>query len=308
MKILVTGSTGLLGRYIVAAFHGKGHQVRAMVRSSTPEWMKNLNGVEAVEGDVEIPETLSDLVEGVDQVIHCAAVVSLQARDHDKVMHVNVGGTRNIVNTCLNARIPRLLHVSSVAAIGHDNPSGVYDEQTPWSEASGFYAQSKYDAELEVYRGMAEGLHAVIVNPAVVLAPDDHSTSSGRLVRYARSGTWFYTDGKVNLVDVRDVAEAVLRLAEHGEMKSGDRFILSAGNLSWKAFLGGMASRCGKSRPFLALPRSLVRMAMRLSGLPASQADSAFNLHSYDASRIKSAVGLSFRPLTETMDWVCAKP
>jgi len=288
---------------VVKALHAKGHSLRAMVRNVAPEWMNKLSGLEVMEGDVEIQETLTNLMEDVELVVHCAAVVSLNNRDQALVNRVNVEGTRNVVNACLQGNVPALLHMSSVAAIGHGDSSGIFNEDTPWTEATGFYAQSKYDAELEVHRGIAEGLRAVIVNPSVVLAPDDHGKSSGRLVRYAKSGTWFHTDGKVNLVDVRDVAEAVVHLTAQNRWVNGERFILSAGSLSWKNFLGGMAERCGRRRPFFSLAKPLVRLAMKIAGLPSSQADSAFSQHSYNASKIRSSTGLSFRSLEETLDW-----
>ena len=186
--ILVTGGTGFLGSYIIKQLVEKGYAVRAIRRSNKPDgyrvpfWIPKeiVDNVEWVEGDVLDVVALEEAMEGIDTVIHTAAVISFIKKDRPNMYQVNVEGTANVVNMMLEKNVRRLMHVSSVAALGRSASGGHVNEEKKWEESkvNTHYAKSKYKAELHVWRGTAEGLEAVIVNPSTILGYGDWNTGS----------------------------------------------------------------------------------------------------------------------------------
>ena len=182
---LVTGATGIVGSHVVLALCRAGHTVRALVRAGSdrrfverllgrePDGTALLARVRWCEGDVLDPVSLAAAMDGVRQVVHCAALVSFDPRDDEALLEVNVTGTAHVVNAALEAGVERLCHVSSIAALGTATDGAPVTEDTPWveDEERSVYAVSKYAAELEVHRGVAEGLDAVLVNPSLIIGP-----------------------------------------------------------------------------------------------------------------------------------------
>src|SRR5690606_16544851 len=159
---------------------------------------------------------LGDAFIGVSKVYHCAGMISYHAADRQRLMKVNVAGTANVVNLALQHRV-RLLHVSSIAAIGHAKHNNEASEDDLWEYTPGQlgYAIAKYEGEMEVWRGVAEGLDAVIVNPALIIGPSarsEGSDSSGTIFTMLHKGLNFYTDGSIGLIDVEDTAHAMVLL------------------------------------------------------------------------------------------------
>lgn len=320
MNILITGSTGLLGRHLVASLKPSGHRLRALVRTlPAPGFLHEL---ECVEGDVEIPESLVPAFAGVDLVIHAAALVSFDPRDRERLHAVNAMGTRNVVDACLQNRVPRLLLVSSVAAVGGGGKAdaGILSEDTPSSpdEPVSAYAQSKFESELEAFRGAAEGLKIQIINPSVILAPAAPDRSSGRLVSYVSKGPAFHTSGMLNVVDVRDVVDVLIRLiGSEGHWE--ERFILSAAALPWREFLTQAARRTGRKPPWISAPKAAVYAAAfcarwwaaclgRPAHLTMESARAAFGRRVYEGSKISRLLGARYRTMDETMDWIFGNP
>jgi dihydroflavonol-4-reductase len=172
--ILITGGTGFLGAYIIRALVEKGYGVRAIRRHNNfPSYIPKeiFDKVEWVEGDILDVVSLEDAMEGVDTVIHSAAIVSFTKREQKKMYKINVEGTANVVNIALEKNIKRFVHISSIAALGRKENGGHIDEEKKWEESriNTHYAKSKYKAELEVWRGISEGLNAVILNPSTIL-------------------------------------------------------------------------------------------------------------------------------------------
>ena len=177
MKNLVTGATGLVGMHILIDLLSKGEKVKAtFTKNSRLENVKKLfkfynkeslfSEIEWVEMDIEDVIQVFDTVKGVDHVYHSAAIVSFLKRDQSKMSNINIKGTANIVNACLENKVKKLGHISSVAAIGRKG-NGDYSEENTWLESNdnSFYAISKNKAENEVWRGVQEGLQSVIINP-----------------------------------------------------------------------------------------------------------------------------------------------
>lgn len=309
MKVAITGAGGLLGRFLVEAFAEAGHMVTAIHREGAQLPVSG-PGIRRISGDVELPESLLSDFEGLDLVVHAAAVVSLQNKDRDLMFRVNAEGTRHVVDACLMCGVKRLIHISSVAAVGSSERKECIDEDAPWDGGRSAYAQSKYEAETHVFRGAAEGMEVQVVNPSVILAPAEKGRSSMRLIDYIRSGGRFYTDGLVNLVDVRDVAAAVLGLSAI-PAETPERFILNGFTLTYQEFFSKLAKELGRRPPVWRASRTLLITLVTLIGwtgiigLSRSSVEAAFGRHRYDGRRICSRLGISYRRPEETLAWVC---
>jgi nucleoside-diphosphate-sugar epimerase len=323
--IFVTGGSGLLGSFLIPALVKQGHTVRASYRKQIPA-IPASDKVEWIEGDVRDITLLRKALVGVTHVFHCAGLVSYAPQDETQLQQVNVEGVAAVVDACLDqANDIRLCHVSSVAALGGATPKDggevvnfVVDENAKWDLGAehAAYATSKYLGELEVWRGISEGLSAVIVNPSVVLGPANWQRSSTRLFRYAHQEHAFYTPGSLNYVDVRDVVEAMLRLMFQVEV-SGERFVLSAGSVPLRDFLAQAAACFGKKPPTVAVPDWAAETIWRLEHIrslltgarPLITKDTARAGRRpvvYSAAKVQALTGFRFRPLAETIAWCCA--
>ena len=329
---LITGANGLIGSHIVRRYLDAGRTVAALRRADSDLHLVNdiKDRITWLEGDILDIPALEEAIQtvqsmGTVDVIHVAAIVSYSPKDRNRMDKVNVEGTANIVNICLSKGIRKLGYVSSVAAVGRptikrgsaaNNPAKVIDEEQRWEESpnNSFYGQTKYRAELEVWRGIAEGLHAVIVNPSLVLGEGDWTRSSTQLFKYAFDEKPFYPAGIVNLVDVRDVAEAIFQLMESNV--TAERFILSARSLSYKEFLDKLADALGKKRPGFRVSPKLTQVlwpieAIRswLTGKPPlitrETARSASGSYQYDGQKIEKMLPFRYRPIDETIQRIC---
>jgi dihydroflavonol-4-reductase len=325
MKILVTGGTGLVGSATVRRLLQAGHWVSVLHRANSDRSL--LKGTEHsvhwLEGDILDLLSLEKAMADCDCVVHAAAVVSFVPRDQASMYKVNVEGTANVVNACLKAGISKLCHVSSVAALGRPDPRRItpgqpfrINERQRWedSPANSAYAKTKYLAELEVWRGMAEGLPVVIVNPSLVLGEGDLKKSSTQIFNYVYSEKLFYTEGTVNYVDVEDIARAIETLIVSGI--HSERFILSAGSASYKELFRTIAGAFGKRPPSVRVGRRLAGIIWRaeaarswLTGskplITKDTARSATHQYVFDNSKIKEAIHFDFQPFTTTIERVC---
>jgi dihydroflavonol-4-reductase len=303
----------------------RGLAVRALYRSAMPP-IAAPAGIDWVLGDL-LDSSLLDsiLTPEVTHVLHCAGLVSYAPQDEDALLQINVEGTAAVVDACLRRSGIRLGYVSSVAALGHPAPdlaSGstttrLLDETATWDLGASHpaYATSKYLAELEVWRGVAEGLSAVIVNPSIVLGPGDWHRSSTRLLRYAYDEHWFYTRGQLNFVDVRDVVAHLLHLTLDLPALPPARYILNGGLHPLGEFLTNMAVALGRRPPTVAVPNWAAEVIWRLeygralltATRPLITRDTARAGRQpvlYDAGLATRATGLSFRPLVDTIAWL----
>lgn len=315
--VFVTGGSGLIGSFLIPELLRQGHQVKALYRGQVPA-VEGAAQVQWLEGDILDPALLRAAMQGVEYVFHCAGVVSYAPQDEELLKQVNIEGTANIVDACLEAGGIKLCHVSSIAAVGRPKNMKVLTEKAKWDPAAevSAYASSKYFGELEVWRGVAEGLSAVIVNPSVVLGPADWSRSSTQLFRYVYNERPFYTGGEANFVDVRDVVEAMLWIT-FSEI-SGERFILNAEQISYKAFFEYAAECFGKKAPSMKVPPLLAEIVWRLEHArswvtgrrPLITKDTARvsgKSHFFSNEKVRKAVELEFIPVSESVRWVCHK-
>lgn len=313
--VFVTGGSGLIGSFLIPALLRQGHPVKALYRGQIPA-VAGADRVQWVEGDILDPALLREALAGVEYVFHCAGLVSYAPQDEELLKQVNTEGTANIVDACLEAGSIKLCHVSSIAAVGRPKAVEVLTEKAKWDPAAylSAYASSKYFAELEVWRGVAEGLDAVMVNPSIVLGPADWSRSSTQLFKYVYNERPFYTAGEANFVDVRDVVEAMMRLT-FSEI-SGERFILNAERMSYRAFFEEVAACFGKKAPSIKVPPLLAEAVWRLEHARAwltgrrplitkDTARVAKKTHFFSNDKIRKTLSFEFRPVAESVRWVC---
>jgi nucleoside-diphosphate-sugar epimerase len=317
--ILVTGATGFLGSELALQLVQAGNSIRCTKRasSSIPTILQPFKKqIQWVDADMLDIFALEDAFEGVTQAYHCAAWVSLKQADKQEMIRTNLTGTANIVNICLEHNI-RMVHVSSIAAIGQELPGILITENTHLEEITenDGYALSKLQSEMEVWRGIAEGLDAVIVNPSLIIGANAGTDGSGQLFETVRKGLKFYTIGTNGFVDVADVAKCMIALMNsdiHAE-----RYIISAENISYKDITTSIAKGFGIQPPAkLAKPwmmgiawRGAALLAAITGGSPAIDkvaAKTSSETRLYDNSKIKKAISIEFRPIGESVREICA--
>lgn len=313
-KILVTGGTGFLGSYLIKDLINQGFDVRAIRRKSSR--MDMLEGVadkvEWVEADVLNVPALEEALQGIGKVYHSAAVISFDSRKRDWMMQINVEGTANMVNLALDAGVKKFLHVSSISSFGRYEMKKPIDESTNWQKHpdNTNYAISKHLSEMEVWRGQAEGLNTVIINPSTILGAGDWSTGSCALFDKIGKGLKFYTQGLNGFVDVRDVTKAAIQLMESDI--SAERFIVSEDNYRFKDIFFMIADAMQKPRPSLAANPFLTGIAWRVEWLKSRLTGSEALItketarytqmdFEYRNDKIKEALGIEFKPISETI-------
>lgn len=318
--IAVTGANGLLGSYIVRHLCESNTPFVAIRRKESDTSLLNdiQDKITWREADITDTTSLMDAFADVTGVIHTAAYVSFNPRKAETVFKINTEGTRNIVNTCLaNRNIKRLLHVSSISALGRRKDQTVLDETNTWMDnaINSNYGESKYKAELEVFRGQEEGLSTVIVNPSVILGFSDWNKSSAQLFKYVWRERPFYIDGSLNYVDVRDAAAASVRLF-HSPI-SGERFILSAGSISFKTFFDQVAREFGKKGPRIKVDKKYVNLIASIESartwflgtepiITPETARLTDTFFQYDNQKVKKALNFNFQTIESTLEWCCA--
>jgi len=315
--ILVTGATGFLGAELVKQLTEQHLEVRAIKRSSStiPALLQNNPLVTWHIADINEPESLAEAFEGITKVYHCAAFVSFDPKDKTKLIKINIEGTANVVNLCLDNHI-RLLHVSSIAALGYAKEGELISEKHFWDydPKAHNYAISKYQGEMEVWRGIAEGLDAVIVNPAVIIGKNSSYNGSGAIFKLVKDGLKFYTNGATGIVDVEDVAKCMILLMESDI--TAERFTLSADNLHYKDFFAQIAKGFGIKAPateakpwMLGIAWRVAKLASVFTGKPAAltkdAARSSFNLSYYSNKKITDTLNFKFKPLKQSIAEVC---
>ncbi len=300
-----------MGANLVRALLARNWTVRALVRSAAP----SLDGlaIERVNGDLFVPE-LSAAMRGCDAVFHVAATYSLWRRDRAAVMRANVEGTRLVLGAARRAGVPRVVHTSSVAAIGvrKDGEPANESYQSAPGDLIGAYKRSKYEAEIEVQRAVAGGQDVVIVNPTTPVGPwDAKPTPTGEiLVRFCTGRMPAYVDTGLNLIDVRDVAAGHIAAFERG--RTGERYILGNENMTLRGLLERLAALTGRAAPTVRLP-ALIPLAYAAVGeflleplgmrpdVPFEGVRMSKQRMYYDASKATAILGHSPAPVTRAL-------
>lgn len=316
--IAITGANGLLGSYIVRKLISEKEEFVALKRKGSDLSLLSDIHESITWRDADILDAVSieEALAGVTHVIHAAAMVSFNPRAKDEIYNANVLGTKNIVDACLVNGIKKLVHISSVAALGRLKGQTVIDERSNWVDNSlnSTYAETKYLAELEVFRAHEEGLNTVILNPSVILAAANWKKSSAKLFKYVWDERPFYIDSYLNYVDVRDVANAVHQLL-HAHYP-GERFILNAGSVALCDFFSQIADRFRKRSPGVKLSIPLVRFIAIIEQyrswiagaeplITSETARLANTRFHYQNEKIKNTLNFQFENFDKTLDWCC---
>lgn len=314
--ILVTGATGFLGAELVAQLLETELLIKCIKRENSKIPQKLIpfqNKIEWVITDILDFSDLDEAFEGVTKVYHCAALVSFEPRLKKEMLQVNAEGTANVVNLCINHSVTKLVHVSSIAALGNSKNNELIDEKSFWEgfEAHDGYAVSKYRAEMEVWRGMNEGLNAIIVNPSVIIGKDAGSTGSGAIFEIVKNGLKYYTQGGTGFVDVSDVAKTMILLM-NSEI-TAERFIISNQNYSYKDLFAKIAKAFGLPEPKTEAKPWMLSLAWKANaiknlltgttgGLTKATAKSASNFNHFNNSKIKRRlIGLEYKPIEDSI-------
>lgn len=313
MNILITGITGLFGSHLAREFSHLGY-IHGLKREDSDIGLVSEVEVQWHIGELSNVESLLEALKGIDLVVHAAGMVSFSPKDKEKLYEVNTVGTANIVNAMLAVGVKKLVHVSSVSAIGRSPESKKIDEDFKWIESplNTEYAVSKYWAELEAWRGEQEGLELIVVNPSVLLGKASYGKSSTAIYSYVLEENKFFPKGDLNYIDVRDAAKITRSLVE--KQVWGERFILNTQSISYREFFSEIATVFGKKAPKFALPTWLISIAyvtasiLRTLGLSKSPLNKQTAMISqqkthFDNSKIQSLLGYTYFPLRESLEW-----
>ncbi len=316
--ILVTGATGFLGSELAMQLVKQGGQIRCIKRTNSvipAILIPYQTQIEWVTADLMDIFALEDALTGIKQVYHCAAWVSLKQADKKAMINANVTGTANLVNHCTLQNI-RLVHVSSVAAIGIAKPGDLITENHHLDQATETdgYAISKLESEMEVWRGIAEGLDAVVVNPSIIIGANAGTGGSGQLFEIVRKGLKFYTAGSCGFVDVEDVAKCMIGLMNSGT--SAERYIISAENQRFKQVVAEIATGFSLKPPTIFAKPWVMSLAWRGAAFWAAitrnhpaldkiSAQSASMTRNYDNTKIKKTIGIIFKPVSVSIKETC---
>jgi nucleoside-diphosphate-sugar epimerase len=326
---LVTGATGIIGSHVVLklleaglpvlAGRQKGSdpkRVEQLFAYYTPDYKKLYEKIKWIEIDVRDLFSIEEALEGVSHVYHCAGYVSFDKRKRKKLFQINEGGTANIVNACLLKKVS-LCHVSSVVTINNLDYKTELHEEVFWktSGKESDYAISKYNAEREVWRGIEEGLNAVIVNPGVVLSPGFWNQSSSRIFSTCYKGNLFYTMGTAGLVSASDVANIMVQLSE--KKQYANRYILIEGNYSYKELFDAIQENFGRAKPKINATRFVLQLGRIADGIVSSFTksepaltkaiiNSALNKQCLSNQKIIKTLGYKFEPMATVIPRVCS--
>ena len=335
--IFITGCTGLLGSHLVAELINRqrttdnGQQTLSTIkilcrRNSNLSLLEKVlkrygidempDFIEFVYGDILDYDILEEAMQDVDEVYHCAAVVSFDPSDTKSLMTINVEGVKNMVDAALRCGVKKFCHVSSIAALGRALEGETIDEESPWthSKNTSVYSNSQHQGEMEVWRGIAEGLNATIVNPSLILGAGKWDSGSCELFNTVAKGFPFYTTGINGFVDVKDVARAMIKLMANN--KFGQRYCLNGTLISYRDLFTMMANNFKVKAPYIKVGKTLSEVAWRVFWLigkikgkkpliTKETARTSTRRYSYSSAKIIKELDFRFTPVEDTVREVC---
>jgi nucleoside-diphosphate-sugar epimerase len=317
--VFVTGASGLVGSALIRKLLQKNIPVKALfhTRPSSLLSKEEAEQVDWVRGDVLDISLLMDTLPQCSQVYHCAAIVSFHPSRRQLMYQINVEGTANMVNAALECGIKKMVHVSSVASLGKSVTNDAVNEKTEWTEEhnTSQYGKTKYLAEMEVWRGISEGLSAVIVNPAIILGESNWESGSTAIFKKVWQQFPFYTTGSNGFVDVVDVAEAMVMLMESDI--EAERFILAAEHHSYQTLMIKIAEQLKKKAPSVKAPKALLALAKYWETIKsvlgkeeplitAETVQKAYSHSRYDSAKILQQLpSFRYTPLDITLQRTC---
>lgn len=327
--IFVTGGTGLVGTHLLFELTSAGNRVKALKRenSNLQQVVKTFsyytdkphelyNKIEWVNGNMLDYFQMEEILEGITEIYHCAAIVSFNRADRSRMIQNNVEGTSNIVNAAIKNGVKKICHVSSIAALAHSYAGNAVTETDKWepSKKVSGYSKSKFLSEMEIWCGIEEGLDAVIVNPSIILGPTNWQTGSARIFKTIWNGLPFYTRGITGYVDVKDVVRAMIQLMqpEVFDKTKNQRYILTAENISFYELFTQIARALGKPAPKYPCTNTMLKIACAAAAItsfitrkPAAITPetiaSSNKINRYDGSKITRMINFQYTPVTDTI-------
>jgi dihydroflavonol-4-reductase len=314
--ILVTGGAGLLGKALITELLLAGNPVRAIYHK-TPLADFNDKNLQQVQCDILDVVGLEEAMQDVRQVYHCAAIITFNPKRRQEMFKINIEGTANVVNAALDAGVQKMVYVSSVAALGRLRENEMVDESMNWTEdtSNSSYGQSKYLSEMQVWRGIGEGLDAVMVNPVIILGPGDWNGGSSQIFKNVYHEFPWYADGITGFVDVRDVVNAMMQLMN--SQISAERFIISAENRRYDEVFNLIAKAFGKKPPYKKVTPSIAKMVWRLEAIKSyftgkdplvtreTAATAMAKVHFDNRKLIRFLPGFTYRKIEESIADTC---
>lgn len=326
--ILVTGGTGLVGSHLLYKLATKNEKLRAIYRSKhkldivkrvfsyyTKEIDVLFNKIEWFEADIlDVPQ-LTEAFTDISLVYHCAAFVSFEPNKYTLLRRTNIEGTANIVNIALKTDVTKLCYVSSIATLGESLNQDPIQETTYWNPEAdnNVYAITKYGAEMEVWRATQEGLHAVIVNPGVILGAGIWNHGTGTFFKQIHNGLKYYATGGTGFVDVEDVTSIMIALMQSNI--TNENFILVSENWSYKQFLDNIAKALQVNPPHKKVSSGLAQIAWRLDWLnnkltgkrrklSKQMANTINNISVYSNKKITKTLNYKWTPITQSISTI----
>jgi len=326
---IVTGATGLVGSHVLVHLVKNKCRVIALKRENSNtklvqqlfDWygLSNDDYVKYIDwkiADVLDIDSLEELIQHDYDVYHCAAQVSFNPSQKDNLLNTNVQGTANLVNVCLLKKVRKLCYVSSVATLSLNKGETIINENSFWKNTGNesVYAQSKYLAEMEVWRGIEEGLNAVIVNPTVIIGPHDFTKGSAKMIGTSGNGLMFYTNGISGFVDVNDVAKAMIILMNNDV--NSERYLLNMDNIPYKTFFEKVSEKINAKPPIIPVNSLLSGLAWRIAKIKSiitnteplitkETSYAAMQQNFYDASKFKKQFSYNFIDLNNCLENAC---
>lgn len=321
MKVLVTGATGFVGTWLTKKLLDQGLDVRVLTRSGKAEFPFDSTKVEVFPGDITNKNSVIAATVGMETVFHLAGLVGYSRAMRDDMQKINVDGTANVIEACLQSQCDKLIHMSSVAAVGAS-----FDEKNILNENSTYnlhrlnlgYFETKWQAEQLVLGAVHKSnLNAVIVNPSTIYGAGDAKKGSRKTqVKVARGNFPFYTSGGVNVIHIQDVVDAIYRASEVG--RKGERYILCGENIKIKTLFDYIAKAAGQKPPPIYLPNSVVfslgaigdlmEKCGRKGFITTENAWTSTLYHWFDNTKAKNELGLSprsaYAAIEESVFWM----
>lgn len=318
---LITGTTGLVGSHLALHLLENGEKVRGIFRSESAkaktQRLFNLYEksdlffqIDWIQADILDVPALEKAFAGIERVYHCAALISFDPKDEEKLRKINIEGTANVVNLSIDLGVKKFCHMSSVAALG-DLKDGetILDEETEWNPEKNHsdYGISKYGAEMEIWRGWQEGLQTVSVVPGIILGPGFWNEGSGLIFSTIENGFPFYTSGSTGFVAVKDVVKSMHKLMESDI--SGERFIVIGEHLSLKEVAFEIADALQVKRPKFKAGTFLTKVAVFADWFASgfgkkrklfSETSDAFHRHRYFSdAKVRNVLNMDFTPIRD---------
>jgi len=328
--VLVTGGTGLVGAHLLLHLTESEDAIVAIYRNeksiAKPKLLFQQFQKEAefskiiwIEADILDIPSLEIAFQNIEYVYHCAAQISFDPKDENLLRKVNIEGTANIVNFCLDKNVKKLCHVSSIAALGDlKEHETILTEEIEWNPevSHSDYAITKYGAEMEVWRGQQEGLKVVIVNPGVIFGSTIWKTSSGTFFTKVKNNFPFYTYGTTGYVGVFDVVKIMVLLMKSDS--NGERFSLISENLSFKEIIHLIAGKMNAKKPTFEIKPWMTSIIWRVDWFFSTVFKTRRNLsknasktiHSKEFisnAKIKNALNYNFQSIVEVVEIVLSK-